>query len=73
MFHHRRRQEPTNCLSVFEHFVGLGLKGLNSPPILKLNFIEHFVRETAHKKFLATLTHFSPVLHFMLKQLFDFA
>ena len=23
-----RRQKPTNCLSVFEHFVGLALKGL---------------------------------------------
>ena len=22
-----RRQEPTNCLSVFDHFVGLPLKG----------------------------------------------
>ena len=23
------RQQPTNCLSVFDHFVGLVLKGLN--------------------------------------------
>ena len=23
-----RRQQPTNCLSVFDHFVGLPLKGL---------------------------------------------
>ena len=23
-----RRQQPTNCLSVFGHFVGLALKGL---------------------------------------------
>ena len=23
-----RRQKPTNCLSVFDHFVGLPLKGL---------------------------------------------
>ena len=22
------RQQPTNCLSVFDHFVGLALKGL---------------------------------------------
>ena len=22
------RQEPTNCLSVFDHFVGLALKGV---------------------------------------------
>ena len=25
-----RRQKPTNYLSVFDHFVGLALKGLNS-------------------------------------------
>ena len=24
-----RRQKPTNCLSVFDHFVGLALKGLS--------------------------------------------
>ena len=24
-----RRLSPANCLSVFDHFVGLGLKGLN--------------------------------------------
>ena len=24
-----RWQKPTNCLSVFDHFVGLALKGLN--------------------------------------------
>ena len=24
-----RLQQPTNCLSVFDHFVGLVLKGLN--------------------------------------------
>ena len=25
-----RRQEPTNCLSVFDHFVGLALNGLRA-------------------------------------------
>ena len=25
-----RRQDPTNCLSVFDHFVGLALKRVNS-------------------------------------------
>ena len=25
-----RRQQPTNCLNVFDHFVGLALKVLNS-------------------------------------------
>ena len=30
-----RRQQPTNCLSVFSHFKGLALKGLK--------FVEHVV------------------------------
>ena len=25
------RQHPTNCLRVFDHFVGLALKGLTAP------------------------------------------
>ena len=25
------RQQPTNCLSVFDHFVGLARKGLRKP------------------------------------------
>ena len=25
-----RRQQPTNCLNVFNHFVGLALKGLSN-------------------------------------------
>ena len=31
-----RQQQPTNCLSVFDHFVGLALKGLKGmkPEIL---------------------------------------
>ena len=28
-----RRQQPTNCLSVFDHFVGLALKGLSNDKI----------------------------------------
>ena len=34
-----RRQQPTNCLSVFGHFVGLALKGLINlqPHLLKIN------------------------------------
>ena len=27
---------PTNCLSVFDHFVGLAVKGLNLPKTSKL-------------------------------------
>ena len=33
------RRQPTNCLSVFDHFVGLALKGL-IPPIFHQNFLE---------------------------------
>ena len=29
-----RRQKATNCLSVFDHFVGLALKGLTMCPFL---------------------------------------
>ena len=31
-----RRQQPTNCLSVFEHFVGLAFKGLKQEVKLTL-------------------------------------
>ena len=35
-----RRQKPTNCLSVFEHFVGLALEGLFSvKPLTEVLFI----------------------------------
>ena len=30
-----RRQQPTNCLSVLDHFVGLVLKGLKSLSLLQ--------------------------------------
>ena len=33
-----RRLLPTNCLSVFDHFVGSGLKGLRKK-IIKINTI----------------------------------
>ena len=29
-------QQPTNCLSIFDHFVGLALKGLSTPMYLYL-------------------------------------
>ena len=43
-----RRQELTNCLGVFDHFVGLALKGLKSDSnvakdLAKLNFYESFL------------------------------
>ena len=37
-----RRQQQTNCLSVFDHFVGLALKGLN---LLKTHFLSHLSGE----------------------------
>ena len=38
-----RQQQPTNCLSVFDHFVGLALKGLNIlRQVLKTIFAKRF-------------------------------
>ena len=37
-----RRQQPRNCLSVFDHFVGLALKGLNLHE-MKLKVLFQFV------------------------------
>ena len=34
-----RRQKPTNCLSVFDHFVGLALKVLTGTLSLKTNLV----------------------------------
>ena len=46
-----RRQKPMNCLSVFDHFVGLELKGLsanskkssNTQPMNCLSEFDHFM------------------------------
>ena len=35
-----RRQEPTNCLSVFDHFGGLALKGLIVSNFIKESFMK---------------------------------
>ena len=37
-----RRQQPMNCLSVFDHFVGLALKGLNTPQKMKSSIKDFF-------------------------------
>ena len=34
-----RRQQPTNCLSVFDHFVGLAIEGLAKPFEQPLEYI----------------------------------
>ena len=39
-----RQQQPTNCLSMFDHIVGLSLKGLNR----KGNGISEWVKFLAH-------------------------
>ena len=33
---------PTNCLSVFDHFVGLASKGLTEGGVLQLSFLHDF-------------------------------
>ena len=35
-----RQQNPVNCVSVFDHFVWLALKGLNSPASIKLSNLD---------------------------------
>ena len=35
------QQQLTNCLGVFDHFVGLALKGLRMPPLLFNKFINY--------------------------------
>ena len=37
-----RKQQPTNCLSVFDHFVGLVLIGLIEYEIVKVQLKNHF-------------------------------
>ena len=40
-----RQQQPTNYLSVFNHFVGLVLKGLKNPFTLKNDFEDQNIRK----------------------------
>ena len=40
-----RRELPTNCLSVFDHFVGLALKGLNKVKIILSKIQEGIERD----------------------------
>ena len=37
-----RRQKPTNCLSVFDHFVGLALEGLKSGCLINFSQLKSF-------------------------------
>ena len=54
-----RRQKPTNCLSVFDHFVGLALKWLRKFDILSISILQNTLQFnrlfTCHSK--AVLTY----------------
>ena len=49
-----RRQKPTNCLSVFDHFVKLALKGLQKIGDLKVK--ERFFRVKLMKSLKSLVT-----------------
>ena len=55
---------PTNCLSVFGHFVGLALKGLIYNCIISqyrdLEHINHLCLETAFERFLEDIGLLTP-------------
>ena len=46
-----RRQQPTNCLSVFDHFVGLALKGLRLLTIFAKSLITDVVCQGLKRAF----------------------
>ena len=41
---------PTNCLNVFDHFVGLVIKGLIRLPLLKMTFSYRLLEEDKYHK-----------------------
>ena len=45
------QQEPTNCLSMFDHFVGLALKGLSSVSIIDFMALVQSLRNTRFETF----------------------
>ena len=45
-----RRQQPTNCLSVFNHFVGLALKELNTESLFSVMMISCFCEMIDRRK-----------------------
>ena len=53
LLHSPRRLLPTNCLSVFDHFVGLALKGLRSA---LLCIRESQIHRSLHLLYLVLLT-----------------
>ena len=44
------RQQPTNCLSVFNHFVGLALKGLNTESLFSVMMMSYFCEMIDRRK-----------------------
>ena len=69
--HTIRRQKPTNCLSVFDHFAGLALKGLSYRN--HKNFDESTFLKDLNKKTIITFDNQNPnrnynVLNYLQKQ-----
>ena len=56
--HTIRRQKPTNCLSVFDHFAGLALKGLSYRN--HKNFDESTFLKDLNKKTIITFNNQNP-------------
>ena len=55
-----RRQQSTNCLSVFDHFVGLALKGLTNLILhYKLNYM---LPNSKHGSFSHFVVHWLPMV-----------
>ena len=48
------RQQPTNCLSVFDHFVGMELKGLTSIKDIWLLYFQNSQRKLILSKFMVS-------------------
>ena len=58
---------PTNCLSVFDHFVGLALKWPKPKPLGSYMANDKINLLVSMGKLMGTLIHFMPVLHFIKK------
>ena len=66
-----RRHKPTNYFSVFDHFVGLALKGLKSGSSLATlqgSRIFSELLEKLHKSLIGLIKHFVPSLRKRLQR-----
>ena len=50
-----RQQKPTNCLSVFDHFVGSALKGLSLNALISVSVILQIEKRTKIQKITTTM------------------